>query len=469
MKLNTRDTTIGENNNMKFEELDISKIIIDKTIQQGFTELTPIQEQCIPEIIKSKDVVGQAETGSGKTIAFCIPIIEKIKSKQGIQTVVLTPTRELCMQVSDVFNTYGKKLGIKTTSIYGGVNINPQIKNLKTTEVVIATPGRMLDHIRRGTINLRTVRFLILDETDKMLEMGFIDDVEEIIGHTPRDRQTLMFSATIMRSFQQLMKRHLRDPVIIRTQSKVDKTKLHQVFYDIYEKNDKFSLLVHLLKNDTKGLAIVFCATRIESDHVAKNLRKQGINASAIHGGMTQNQRTKSLDELKNENTEVLVATDVAARGLDIKNVSHIYNYDVPKTPTEYIHRIGRTARAGENGVAVTLLTRPDHDNFRRVQSDEELIIKGTEIPEFKKVEFHRKVPNNNRKNNTGYRRRSTGYRKKPTANRNNSAGYRKKSTGYHKKSTTNRENSTGYHKKSTGYRKKSSDNQKKFYHKKRR
>ncbi len=469
MKLNTRDTTIGENNNMKFEELDISKIIIDKTIQQGFTELTPIQEQCIPEIIKSKDVVGQAETGSGKTIAFCIPIIEKIKSKQGIQTVVLTPTRELCMQVSDVFNTYGKKLGIKTTSIYGGVNISPQIKNLKTTEVVIATPGRMLDHIRRGTINLRTVRFLILDETDKMLEMGFIDDVEEIIGHTPRDRQTLMFSATIMRSFQQLMKRHLRDPVIIRTQSKVDKTKLHQVFYDIYEKNDKFSLLVHLLKNDTKGLAIVFCATRIESDHVAKNLRKQGINASAIHGGMTQNQRTKSLDELKNENTEVLVATDVAARGLDIKNVSHIYNYDVPKTPTEYIHRIGRTARAGENGVAVTLLTRPDHDNFRRVQSDEELIIKGTEIPEFKKVEFHRKVPNNNRKNNTGYRRRSTGYRKKPTANRNNSTGYRKKSTGYHKKSTTNRENSTGYHKKSTGYRKKSSDNQKNFYHKKRR
>jgi ATP-dependent RNA helicase DeaD len=447
---------------MKFEDLDISKIIIDKTIQQGFTDLTPIQEQCIPEIIKSKDVVGQAETGSGKTIAFCIPILEKIKSKQGIQTVVLTPTRELCLQVSDVFKTYGTKLGIKTTSIYGGVNINPQIKNLKTTEVVVATPGRMLDHIRRGTINLSTVRFLILDETDKMLEMGFIDDVEEIIRHTPKDRQTLMFSATIMRSFQQLMKRHLRNPVVIKTQSKVDKGKLHQIFYDIYEKNDKFSLLVHLLKNETKGLAIVFCATRVESDFVAKNLRKQGINASAIHGGMTQNQRTESLNGLKKEHTEVLVATDVAARGLDIKNVSHIYNYDVPKTPTEYIHRIGRTARAGENGVAVTLLTRPDHDNFRRVQSDDELIIKGTEIPEFKKVEFQRRVANNNRKKNTGYRKRSTGYRKKPTANSSNSTGYRKKPTA-------NRNNSTGYRKKSTGYRKKSSDSQKKFYHKKRR
>jgi ATP-dependent RNA helicase DeaD len=349
------------------------------------------------------------------------------------------------------------------------VNINPQIKNLKTTEVVVATPGRMLDHIRRGTINLSTVRFLILDETDKMLEMGFIDDVEEIIGHTPRDRQTLMFSATIMRSFQQLMKRHLRDPVIIKTQSKVDKTKLDQVFYDIHEKNDKFSLLVHLLKNDTKGLAIVFCATRIESDIVAKNLRKQGINASAIHGGMTQNQRTKSLDELKNENTEVLVATDVAARGLDIKNVSHIYNYDVPKTSTEYIHRIGRTARAGENGVAVTLLTRPDHDNFRRVQSDDELIIQGTEIPEFKKVDFHRRAPKNNRKKNTGYRKKSTGYQRKSTTNRNNSNGYHKKSTGYRKKSNADRENSSGYRKKSTGYRKKSSDSQKKFYHKKRR
>lgn len=377
---------------MKFEELEINNQLIEKTIQQGFEELTQIQEKCIPEIIKSKDVVGQAETGSGKTVAFCIPILEKIQPNKKIQTVILTPTRELCMQVTDVFKTFGTDLDIKTTSIYGGVNIKPQIKRLKTSEVVVATPGRMLDHIRRNTIDLRYVKFLILDETDKMLDMGFIDDVEQIINQTPNNRQTLMFSATIMREFKKLMNKHLKNPVIIETQSQVDKNKLNQIFYDIHEKNNKFSLLLHLLKNDTEGLAIVFCATRKESDIVSKNLRKQGIQAQSIHGGMTQNQRTKSLLALKHEKTDVLVATDVAARGLDIKNVSHIYNYDVPQTPTEYIHRIGRTARAGEKGVAITLLTRPDHNNFRRVQSDDELIIKRAEIPEFKKVPFSRNI-----------------------------------------------------------------------------
>ena len=391
---------------MKFEQLEINQQLIDQTIQQGFTDLTPIQEQCIPEIIKSKDVLGQAETGSGKTIAFCIPILEKIKKNQGIQTLVLTPTRELCIQVSDVFKTFGKTLGVKTTSIYGGVNIKPQFKNLKNSEVIVATPGRMLDHIRRGTVDLTKVRFLILDETDKMLEMGFIDDVEQIISHTPRNRQTLMFSATIIRSFKKLMNKHLKDPVVIKTKSKVDKSKLDQIFYDIHNKNDKFSLLIHLLKNDTSGLAIVFCATRRESDIVAKNLKKQGINASSIHGGMTQNQRNKSLNGLKKESTEVLVATDVAARGLDIKNISHIYNYDVPKTSTEYIHRIGRTARAGENGVAITLLTRKDHDNFRRVQSDKELIIRRAKIPDFKRVPFIRTMNKNRRKKNNNFKRK---------------------------------------------------------------
>ncbi len=377
---------------MKFEELEINKQIIEKTIELGFEELTLIQERCIPEIIKGRDVVGQAETGSGKTIAFCLPILEKINLGEGLQTVVLTPTRELCIQVTDVFKDFGKILGVKTTSIYGGVGIGPQIKRIKTSEVVVGTPGRMLDHLHRRTLDFRNVRFLILDETDKMLEMGFINDVEKIISFTPKNRQTLMFSATIMRSIHRLMNKHLRNPIVIKTKSQVDKSKLHQTYYDIYQQNEKFSLLVHLLKNDTSGLAIVFCATRRESDIVARNLRKHGIHASAIHGGMTQNQRTQSLDALKNEETDVLVATDVAARGLDIKNVSHIYNYDVPKTPIEYIHRIGRTARAGENGAAITLLTAPDHDNFRRVQSNDELNIERAEIPDFEKVVFFRKT-----------------------------------------------------------------------------
>ncbi len=405
---------------MKFEELNINKKLIDKTHEQGFEELTLIQEKCLPEIIDGKDVVGQAETGSGKTLAFCLPILDGIIPGEGLQTVVLTPTRELCLQVTDVFKDFGKILGIKTTSVYGGVGIELQIKKIRTSEIVVGTPGRMLDHLGRKTIDFRNVRFLVIDETDKMLEMGFIDDVEKIIHHVPKKRQTLMFSATIMRSIHRLMNKHLRNPVVIKTKSQVDKSKLHQTYYDIYQQNNKFSLLVHLLKNDTSGLAIVFCATRRESDVVARNLRKHGIHASAIHGGMTQSQRTRSLDALKNEETDVLVATDVAARGLDIKNVSHIYNYDVPKTSIEYIHRIGRTARAGENGAAITLLTAPDHDNFRRVQSNDEYNIEKADVPEFKKVSFsrktdHRKKPsqhrrwnNNNRNNNNrNYRRRN--------------------------------------------------------------
>ncbi len=379
---------IGEK--MKFEELNIHKKLIGKTCEQGFEELTPIQEKCLPEIIKGKDVVGQAETGSGKTLVFCLPILDGIIPGAGLQTVVLTPTRELCVQVTDVFKDFGKILGIKTTSVYGGVGIEPQIKKIRTSEIVVGTPGRMLDHLRRKTLDFKNVRYLVLDETDKMLEMGFIDDVEKIIRHIPKKRQTLMFSATILGNIHRLMNKHLSNPIVIKTKSQVDKSKLHQTYYDIYQQNDKFSLLVHLLKNDTSDLAIVFCATRVESDAVARNLRHHGINASAIHGGMSQNKRTQSLDALKNQKTDVLVATDVAARGLDIKNVSHIYNYDVPKTAIEYIHRIGRTARAGENGAAITLLTGPDHENFRRVQSNDELKIEEAAIPYFKKVTFFR-------------------------------------------------------------------------------
>lgn len=383
---------------MKFINLTINKKLIDKTIEKGLENLTLIQEKCLPEVIKGRDLVGQAETGSGKTLAFCLPILDKINSESGLQAVILTPTRELCVQVTDVFKEYGENIDIKSASVYGGVSIIPQIKKIHSANVVVGTPGRMLDHINRKTINFRNVKFLVLDETDKMLDMGFIDDVERIIKYIPKQKQTLMFSATIINSIHRLMKRHLQNPIIIKTQSQVDNSKLNQVYYDIYQANKKFSLLVHLLKNDTSGLAIVFCATRIESDVIARNLRYNGIRASAIHGGMSQNKRMQSLESLKKQHTDVLVATDVAARGLDIKNVSHIYNYDVPKTSIEYIHRIGRTARAGENGSAITLLTGPDHDNFRRVQSNEELNIEEAVMPEFKKAKFFRNRKSNSRK-----------------------------------------------------------------------
>jgi ATP-dependent RNA helicase DeaD len=231
----------------------------------------------------------------------------------------------------------------------------------------------------------------VLDETDKMFEMGFVDDVEDIIRHIPQQRQLLMFSATISEDVHRLARKHLKNPVIIKTQSYVDHSKLKQVYYDIYEQNQKFSLLVHLLNTNTDGLSIVFCGTRRESDAVSKNLARQGIRASAIHGGMRQQKRSSSLDALKTQKTKVLVATDVAARGLDIKNVTHIYNYDVPKTPTEYVHRIGRTARAGAKGKAVTLLTERDHDNFRRVQRNDDFEIERADIPDFRKVPFMRR------------------------------------------------------------------------------
>ena len=376
---------------MKFEELTINKKLIEKTYEEGYGELTLIQEKCLPAIIKGNDVVGQAETGSGKTVAFCLPILDKIVPRNGIQALVLTPTRELCVQVMDVFKDFGAQLKIKTMSVYGGVSISNQIKNLPSADIVCGTPGRILDHLSRGTIDFSTVKFLVLDEMDKMFDMGFIKDVEKIISYVPRERQTLMFSATVSYEVHRIMNRHLKNPVIVKTRSQVDTTKLKQVYYDIYQQNNKFPLLVHLLKHSTPGLAIVFCGTRTESDIVAMNLKRQGINALAIHGGMSQHSRSKSLDALKNETTDVLVATDVAARGLDIKNVTHVYNYDVPPTPKEYTHRIGRTARAGENGDAVTLLTERDHDNFRRVQSNKELNIIKAQMPHFEKVSFIRK------------------------------------------------------------------------------
>jgi ATP-dependent RNA helicase DeaD len=377
---------------MKFEELKINKKLIIKTLENKFEEMTLIQEKCCPEIINGKDVVGQAETGSGKTLAFCLPILDKINLGAGLQCVILTPTRELCKQVSDVFDNFGKPLGVKTTSVYGGVSIKPQIKKIQNSEIVVGTPGRMLDHLHKHTIDFKNIQFLVIDETDKMLDMGFIEDVEKIIRCIPRKRQTLMFSATIIGGIHRLMNKHLNNPVIVKTKSQVDKSKLKQVYYDIYQKDSKFSILVHLLKKNTAGLSIVFCATRKESDIVAINLRKQFVKASAIHGGMSQDKRSKSLNSLKYEKTNVLVATDVAARGLDIKNVTHVYHYDVPKTSIDYIHRIGRTARAGEKGKAITLLTRPDHDNFRRVQSNDELEIEKSDVPNYIKLPFIRKT-----------------------------------------------------------------------------
>ena len=374
---------------MKFIDLQLDPRLLKMLEQQEFTEATPIQEKCIPLIQEGKDVAGQSGTGSGKTLAFGLPLLEKIKPGRGIQALILTPTRELCVQVAEVLHDFGKPLGLKTAAVYGGVSYSPQIDALKHSDIIVGTPGRILDHLGQRTANFTQVHFLVLDEADKMFEMGFVEAVEEIMEYLAKDRQTVLFSATLSEDISHLMHKHLHSPIVIKTNVHVDKSLLHQAYYDL-EPRDKFSLLVHLLKHKTKGLALVFCATRTEADVVAWNLRKQQVHALAIHGGLSQQKRLQALDSLRNSKIDVLVATDVAARGLDIKNVSHVYNYDVPKTPDEYVHRIGRTARAGEEGDAVTLLISRDHDNFGRVLRDRSLHIQNEPLPAFERVPFLR-------------------------------------------------------------------------------
>jgi len=410
---------------MKFDELEISEKLKSALADGNFVELTEVQKQCIPAILAGKDVVGQGETGSGKTLAFVLPLLEKVFVGGGLQILVLTPTRELCVQVADVFDDFGKVLGVRTLSVFGGVGITAQLKKIRKVEVVVATPGRLLDILGRKVVDFSDFEFLVVDETDKMFEMGFIDDVKKIISHIPGKRQTLMFSATISSQVQRLMDRYLEDPVVVRTKALVDTSKLNQSFFDMSNEMHKFSLLTHLLKEqESGGLAIVFCATRVKTDVVCRNLRAHKVKAAAIHGGMSQNERLRTLEALKKKKLRVLVATDVAARGLDIKDVTNIYNYDVPPTSVDYVHRIGRTARAGEEGSAVTLLTRKDYEKFSRLDNDEELVIEKSVAPQYPQLDFDRNILDSDggrSKNGNSRGRGKGGYSKK---------GYRKDSGG---------------------------------------
>ena len=374
---------------MKIEEIALKPEISKAIHDLGFTEFTPIQEQCIPQILQGKDVVGQSSTGSGKTAAFTLPILQHITAGKGLQVLVLTPTRELCVQVSEAVHEFGKYMHVRVASVYGGVGIEPQIHAIRKADIVVGTPGRILDHMQRKTLTFQYIKYLVLDEADRMFDMGFIEDVEMIIHQVPRERQTLLFSATMPTAVRHIVEKHQRHPINITSKVHVEKHLLHQAYY-VVSYHDKFSLLVHLLKKHPEGLSIIFCGTRRESDLVSRNLKTQGIKAMAIHGVLTQRRRMDALDALKSEHIHVLVATDVAARGLDIRNVSHVYNYDVPKTSEEYVHRIGRTARAGSEGDAVTLLADRDYQNFDSVLRDRSLEIKREQLPQFEKIRFQR-------------------------------------------------------------------------------
>ena len=370
----------------KFEKLGICKSILDVIKEFGFEEPTEVQEKSIPLAIQGKDVIAGASTGSGKTLAFGSAVIQNSEKQGVIKSLVLVPTRELAEQVAKELRKFSKYKHLSVIDIYGGVSITNQIQKLRKADVVVATPGRMLDHIQRNTIELGFVKTLVLDEADRMLDMGFIVDVKKIIKECKNNKQTLLFSATLSHDVLNLANKSMNNPVSVSCKSNVDPTKLDQVYYDVSDYL-KFSSLVHFIKKDKSDLVMVFCNTQRNTDFVARNLQELKIKALAIHGGHTQDKRKKTIAQFHSKDVDVLVCTDVAARGLDIKEVSHVYNYDIPKEPDQYIHRIGRTARAGKKGKAISILSSRDYENFSKLKHKyPDLPLEKKELPEVQKV-----------------------------------------------------------------------------------
>ena len=363
-----------------FKKLGLNEQLLKAVETLSFETPTEIQEKAIPLALAGKDIIGSAATGSGKTLAFGASIIQNLPRNQGVLALIITPTRELAEQVGRNLIDFSRFNRLKVALVYGGVGIGPQVSEIRSADVVVGTPGRILDHLERGTLSLSRVKSLVLDEADRMLDMGFIEDVDKIISLCPKERQTFLFSATITPDITTMARRYMRDPVEVSVENYVDASKLQQTFYDISQ-NLKFSLLVHLLKNEQTNLVMVFCNTRRNTDFVAHNLQKEGIEATAIHGGLTQAKRNRIMEYFHKGKVVVLVCTDVAARGLDIKNVSHVYNYDISPNSKEYIHRIGRTARAGKEGKAISIVAQRDYDNFRQVLRDDSLKIEQEQPP----------------------------------------------------------------------------------------
>jgi len=353
---------------MTFKELLLIKNIQEALQEEGYENPTPIQEQAIPEILAEKDLVACAQTGTGKTAAFAIPIIQLIhqivgsaKKVKRIRTLVITPTRELAIQIGESFNTYGKYTNIKTLVIFGGVNQIPQVDQLKKgIDVLVATPGRLLDLYKQGFIDLNHMHQLVLDEADQMLDMGFINDVKKIIKLTPDNRQTLLFSATMPIAIRELADTFLNQPkyVSVAPISSTAENVSQKVYF--VDKSDKRNLLYHLIRNDGLKNVLVFTRTKHGADNVVKALKKQGVEAGAIHGDKSQNARQRVLESFKNQEIPILVATDIAARGIDIESLPYVINFDIPNISETYVHRIGRTGRAGNSGLAISFCAKDE-------------------------------------------------------------------------------------------------------------
>lgn len=351
-------TTFRKKKQLKFNEFNLSASLLAEIEKAGFVEASPIQEQTIPLALEGKDVIGQAQTGTGKTAAFGLPTLEKIDvDNTVIQALVIAPTRELAVQSQEELFRFGRSKGVKVRSVYGGSSIEKQIKALKSgAHIVVGTPGRLLDLIKRKSLKLNHIETLILDEADEMLNMGFLEDIEAIISRVPEERQTLLFSATMPDAIKRIGVQFMKEPEHVKIAAKELTTELVDQYYIRVKEGEKFDTMTRLMDVEQPELAIVFGRTKRRVDELTRGLKIRGFRAEGIHGDLDQNKRLRVLRDFKNGNLDVLVATDVAARGLDISGVTHVYNYDIPQDPESYVHRIGRTGRAGKSGQSITFV-----------------------------------------------------------------------------------------------------------------
>lgn len=354
-----------------FKDLPLSKEVLKSLNELGFDTLFPIQAQAIMPLLEGKDVIGQAQTGTGKTAAFGVPMIQRLDPNvKGVQGLILAPTRELALQVAENITKFGKYAKIRVLPVYGGESINKQIHALKgNIQIVVGTPGRVIDLMERRVLNLASVKTVVLDEADRMLDMGFMEDVEFILSKTPRERQTSLFSATIDKQVMRVCNKYMKNPEqILVSKDEIAVTQMKQ-YYTVVNQSGKFETLCNILHQDGVEKAIIFCRTRRDTSRVSEQMYRKGFRVQALHAGFTQAQRERSINDFRSGRLSLLVATDVAARGLDIQGITHIINYDVPNDPPVYFHRIGRTARKGTEGTAITLVSYGELGNFHNIKA----------------------------------------------------------------------------------------------------
>ncbi|HCL57730.1 MAG TPA: DEAD/DEAH box helicase [Spirochaetia bacterium] len=379
---------------MSFQKLNLIEPILKALEKEGYTQPTPIQQQAIPVVLEKKDLLGCAQTGTGKTAAFAIPILQILFNEKnnngpkGIKALILTPTRELAVQIGESFSAYGRFTRLRHTVVFGGVSQRPQVSAIRSgVDILIATPGRLLDLIQQGFIHLNQISMFVLDEADRMLDMGFINDIKKIIAKMPLKKQTLFFSATMPPEISKLAENILIDPAqvaVTPVASTVDM--ISQSVYFVDQSNKK-SLLLHLLNQNNIDSALIFTRTKHGADRITKDIMNAGIYAEAIHGNKSQNARQNALNNFKAKRTKILVATDIAARGIDVDDLSHVINYELPEVPETYVHRIGRTGRAGLKGTALSFCNREERDSLRQIHK---LIAKP--IPVIEDHPFHMKI-----------------------------------------------------------------------------